>query len=87
MDKFEPVRTVADMKTLDFAQVSDGYLAALDGYVLKGTESRSFVHGWRNGMVDAGQVCPDEHQQALARDIIATKYDLFDRGGQDGNSD
>ncbi|GHD12202.1 hypothetical protein ACFOEZ_08950 [Tianweitania populi] len=57
---FKPVETVDDFHTLDDGEILCGYL---DG--LRGTEcpladaTRSYWHGWRNGLVDAGLIKAD----------------------------
>lgn len=74
--KFQPVVTARDLVTLNGDEIEKGYFQARKGYVLKGDESRSFVHGWRNGVSDVtGEV--DEYQHALARDVVQTKKRLF----------
>lgn len=72
MKKFSPVVTARDLVTLDGDEIEKGYYEARKGYVLKGNESRSFTHGWRNGLSDiTGEV--DKYQHALAADIARVK--------------
>lgn len=73
MKKFSPVVTARDLVTLDGDEIEKGYYAARDGYVLKGDESRSFIHGWRNGVADLPGNTPDKYQHALAADIARVK--------------
>lgn len=72
-DKYEPVRTAKELVTLDGDEMTKGYYAARKGHVLTGSESRSFVHGWRNGLADSGAIEPDEAQIELARDVMRAK--------------
>lgn len=72
-DKFVPVRTAKELATLNGDEIEEGYFAARGGHVLTGSESRSFVHGWRNGVADSGAVPPDEAQMDLARDMARAR--------------
>jgi|GEM_PF-6683411 len=65
-DKFIPITTMTDLYSLDGVELAEGYMKAREGYVITGNESRSFIHGWRNGLVDAGVCEPDEAQLLLA---------------------
>lgn len=62
------VKTLKELEELNDEEMLQGYLQARAGYVLSGYESKSFVHGWRNGMVDFGGVPPTEDQMNLARE-------------------
>ena len=67
MPEFLPVRTTEDFHTLDRADVLLGYMDGFDGGPAPGSDrSRSYCHGWRNGMVDSGRCDPDDAQHALA---------------------
>lgn len=67
MAEFNPVRTVEDFRTLDDADVLEGYLGGFDGEAEPGnTRSRSYWHGWRNGRVDSARCLPDLAHMALA---------------------
>lgn len=67
-----PVRTLADLNSLDQAEVLSGYEDGRRGDPAPGhNRSRSYWHGWRNGAVDAGHREKDDHQQALAAELIA----------------
>ncbi len=63
---YQPVRTVADFRTLDEAEMLCGYMDSVQGLPCVCAErTRAYWHGWRNGAVDAGWVEPDEAQYAL----------------------
>lgn len=62
--------TLDELSKLDDEQIMEGYLQARKGYVPSGYESKSFVHGWRNGMVDFGKCRPTADQMNLAREVV-----------------
>jgi len=66
-----PVRTVAELATLDDDEMVEGYR---DGYGGEpepgGNRSKAYWHGWRNGASDRNHTA-DEAQHALAREIVA----------------
>jgi hypothetical protein len=67
MSEFSPVATVGEFQTLDESDVLLGYLEGFEGSPLPcSSASRSFCHGWRNGMVDGGFAEVDEAQMKLA---------------------
>lgn len=71
MSEFQPVRTIGDLATLDSDEIAEGYLDGLDGSPEPGNNrSRSYWHGWRNGVVDGHFVShPDSAQRELVRAI------------------
>lgn len=63
-----PVRTAFDLDQIDDADVIEGYRDGRRGEPEpKGNRSRSYWHGWKNGMVDSGRRQSDEHQRALVK--------------------
>lgn len=67
MAEFRPVQTVEDFRTLDDGDVLEGYLGGFDGEAEPGnTRSRSYWHGWRNGMVDSARCLADHAHLTLA---------------------
>ncbi|MFC4275547.1 hypothetical protein [Achromobacter aloeverae] len=71
MSEFQPVRTKADLDTLDDDDIVAGYMHGLNGGDEPGSDkSRSFWHGWRNGMVDSRRAEPDSAQGELARELV-----------------
>lgn len=70
MSEFSPVATVAEFHTLNESEVLLGYLEGFEGSPQPGsTASRSFHHGWRNGMVDAGYAEVDNAQLQLRAEL------------------
>ena len=68
---FEPVRTKADLDTLDIAEIVEGYRSAERGDPEPGpNHSRAYWHGWRNRMIDLGELPLDEAAMQLAHDVI-----------------
>lgn len=65
-----PVTTVAELKTLDEAEMLEGYKDGLAGDDEPGgNRSKSYWHGWRNGRSDrSGKV--DAEGLALARVFV-----------------
>jgi hypothetical protein len=68
MREFVPVTTLADLATLDDAEVLEGYRDGFAGDPEPGNNrSRSYWHGWRNGALDGGHRQKDAAQAELAR--------------------
>jgi hypothetical protein len=66
---FEPVRTVADLETLDDDEILDGYLSTRRGDPEPGpNHGRAFWHGWRNRMIDLGEMPGDDASRRLAHE-------------------
>lgn len=71
MSAFIPVTTVADLATLDEAEMLEGYLDGFKGEPEPGgNRSRSYWHGWRNGAVDGHHRKSDLAQQMLADAVV-----------------
>jgi hypothetical protein len=70
MTERTPVTTVADLNTLDEAEIIEGYHDGREGFPCGENRSRSYWHGWRNGMADSGRVGNDSAQQALAHEVV-----------------
>lgn len=71
MAEFNPVRTVDDFRTLDEGEVMEGYLDGFHGEAApNSSRSRSYWHGWRNGMVDSARRPPDQAHLALAEAFL-----------------
>jgi len=79
MPEFKPVATVADFSSLDDGDVLEGYLDGFHGGPIpNSSHSRSYWHGWRNGMVDSERQAADWAQEALKRQFeqLAQPYTL-----------
>lgn len=73
---FEPVRTLADLDSLDHDEIVAGYLSATRGDPEPGeNRGRAFWHGWRNRMIDKQELPKDEAASALARAVVAKQRD------------
>lgn len=69
---FEPVKSIADFRCLDEAEVMIGYMDGVQGLsFLVASVNRSYWHGWRNGAVDGGFIVPDEAQVELQKEFQA----------------
>ena len=69
--KFEPVRTKADLDDLDSEEIYDGYLSAERGDPEPGpNRGRAFWHGWRNRMIDFGEIRLDDAARQLVREVV-----------------
>lgn len=67
----QPVRTAADLDTLDDAEIVEGYHDGRAGEPEPGgNRSRSYRHGWRVGRVDGGHAQPDADGMVLVEDVL-----------------
>ena len=67
---FEPVRTKADLETLDRADIVEGYFSAERGDPEPGpNRGRAFWHGWRCGMMDLGAIEIDADHRHLVHEV------------------
>jgi hypothetical protein len=72
--KFAPVRTAADLATLDHSAVIEGYTTTQRGDPEPGeNRGRAFWHGWRNRMIDYGEIPGDDASHQLAREVVGRK--------------
>lgn len=71
--RFTPVTTLADLATLDEADMIEGHLSAERDDPEPGeNRGRSFWHGWRTRMMDLGELPIDDDHRALVRAYVAT---------------
>lgn len=71
MAEFSPVQTVDDFRTLDDGETLEGYLDGFHGEAApNSSHSRSYWHGWRNGMVESARRSPDQAYLALAEAFL-----------------
>lgn len=68
---FAPVSTLADLETLDQDAIVDGYSSAERGDPEPGpNRGRSFWHGWRNRMIDLGEMGVDDASRQLVTEFV-----------------
>lgn len=73
MAEFLPVRTVADLSTLDLEEMREGYWDGYKGEPEPGNNrTRSYWHGWRNGAADANRIPHDDAMRQLSREVVAS---------------
>jgi len=71
MSEFQKVSSKKDLDNLDDTDMVAGYMAGFDGADEPGSDkSRSYWHGWRNGMTDGGRAEKDAEQANLATEIV-----------------
>lgn len=85
MSAFLPVYTKQDLDALDSADILEGYMSASRGDSEPGpNRGRAFWHGWRNRMIDYGELPSDDASMSLAHDVMkAARAASF--GGADVN--
>lgn len=67
---FAPVRTKADLDTLDHDEIVAGYTETKRGDPEPGpNRGRAYWHGWRNAMIDFGEIPKDDAARDLAREL------------------
>ena len=77
VSEFVPVMTIRDFKTLDESDVLIGYMDGVEGIPHPGSgHSRSYWHGWRNGMVDSGRSNLDDVHRTLASSFQALHHPI-----------
>lgn len=70
---FEPVRTKADLDALDQADILEGYMSAKRGDPEPGpNRGRAFWHGWRNRMIDYGELPGDDASRQLVHEVVSS---------------
>lgn len=68
---FPPVTTLADLQTLDDAEMLEGYRSADRGDPEPGpNRGRSFWHGWRCRMMDYGELPIDPGHRQLVKECV-----------------
>lgn len=67
-----PVSTMAALETLDDTEIHEGYRDGFDGEPCGDNRSRSYWHGWRNGMIDKGRLQPDWAGMMLVKEYVAS---------------
>lgn len=71
MSEFSKVSSINDLKNLDDSEMIAGYFSGTKGEKEPGSnKSKSFWHGWRNGLVDGGYADKDDEQAELAKQFV-----------------
>ena len=71
MSEYSPLSTAAELAFLDDDECVAGYRAGLGGAPEPGSDkSKSYWHGWRNGMMDTGRLPHDEAARNLAAEVV-----------------
>ena len=66
------VTTIDELETLDTDEVIEGYRDGRGNEPEpQGNRSKSYWHGWRNGMIDGGHMKSDAASKALAAAYLA----------------
>lgn len=72
---FEPIRTKADLETLDHAEIVAGYMETRRGDPEPGTNrGRAYWHGWCNRMRDFGELPMTAASAQLAKELVAERF-------------
>jgi hypothetical protein len=75
MSEYKPLSTHAELDLLDMDDCVEGYRAGWNGEPEPGSDkSKSYWHGWRNGMMDTKRLPFDEAWHALLREGIAKRH-------------
>jgi hypothetical protein len=69
-DHRRPVVTAADLNTLDDAEILEGYSDGFAGFPCGDNRSRSYWHGWGNGMRDSHRMEPTVESRLLAESVV-----------------
>lgn len=71
MSEYSPLSSITELATLDNDDCLAGYFAGLDGDPEPGSDkSKSYWHGWRNGMMDRGRMPIDAAARNLAHEYV-----------------
>ena len=71
MSEYSPLSTAAELAFLDDDECVAGYRAGLGGAPKPGSDkSKSYWHGWRNGMMDTGRLPIDGAARQLAAEVV-----------------
>ncbi len=75
---FERVRTKADLDMLNQDDILEGYMSAERRDPEPGlNRGRAYWHGWRNRMVDMGELPVDEACMQLVKEVYPRKNGQF----------
>lgn len=66
-----PVSNISELETLDEKEIVEGYLDGLKNEPKpSGNRSKSYFHGWRNGMIDIGKIPHDKFSDNLVNQFV-----------------
>jgi hypothetical protein len=69
--KFFPVSTLAELDSLNQDDIVEGYRTAQCGDPEPGeNRGKAFWHGWRNRMMDIGEIQHDAYSARLAHEAV-----------------
>ena len=69
--EYLPISTMKELEQLNSDEIVEGYLSAQENTQLLGSDkSKSYWHGWRNGMVDFHKIPIDDAQRQLAKEVV-----------------
>lgn len=69
--EYFPVSTISELETLDEDEIVEGYFDGLENAPKpNGNRSKSYYHGWRNGMMDRGNIQIDNSARKLASEYV-----------------
>ncbi|MDR2112883.1 MAG: hypothetical protein LBQ62_07275 [Candidatus Accumulibacter sp.] len=71
MSEYRPLSSITELAVIDEGECVAGYLAGLHGEPEPfNVKSKSYWHGWRNGMMDTGRLPHDEAARNLAAEFV-----------------
>jgi hypothetical protein len=75
MSEYQPLSSVAELAVLNDDECVAGYMASLAGDPEPGSDkSKSYWHGWRNGMMDKGRLPIDEAARNLVAEVVRRQH-------------
>ena len=66
---FKPVLTCEDFNKIDEKECADGYFRGLKGDIAETNKTRSYYHGYLNGLNDSGRRELDDNQKRMVLDV------------------
>lgn len=69
-DNRAPLTRVDELDAIDESETLEGYFDGFKNEPCGNNRSRSYWHGWKNGMVDGGHAKLDSAQATLAHNYV-----------------
>lgn len=66
---FNPITSIEDFKNINDKEVVEGYMSGIKGINFEKNKSRSYYHGYLNGLNDGGFRKMDEDQKKLIAEL------------------